>query len=136
MIHGAICQRDAVNQPILRDLVGHPLTSVVFVMDYLQLVFDDLILSLYFWPELEEQGSVHAKGGQEYEKLLTSWIGLSVEDLHESDSGGYVVRLGKSKRLILNPTGDDLTGPEVMVLSDAETGRSAVWQAGVVPFVN
>lgn len=38
MIHGAICQGDAANPLIPRDLIGRPLTSVVFVMDYLQLV--------------------------------------------------------------------------------------------------
>jgi hypothetical protein len=67
-----------------------PLTQVVFVHDYVQLLFQDCRFSCFFWPTLRIGETVLSRGTAGYCDTLVSLIGQSV---HSADADGACLSL-------------------------------------------
>src|SRR5690348_6064634 len=55
-------------------LVSKPLSSVIFVQDYLQLDFNGYILTLYNWPKIIVSNTQFSIGDSEYRNILCALI--------------------------------------------------------------
>jgi hypothetical protein len=70
---------------LFSELIGHQLSSVIFVQDYLQLDFDGNRMTLYVWPTLHMAYGCRRFGEVEYRNALCSFIAKRISriDLHE-----------------------------------------------------
>jgi len=117
----------------LSSLVGMRLSSVVFVMDYAQLELDGApqrraTLTCYVWPTVETSDGVARHGDVGYSDRLVSLIPGDVVAASAAEGAGLRIELG-SGAIVLDPTRDELTGPEIAMLSGAD-GSSWVWRPG------
>ena len=126
----------------LSSLVHGRLNSVTFVMDHVQLTFDGMqdqgplhpVLTCWAWPTLETGGRVLRHGEADYTDALVSLVPSEV--LAASAAFGRGVRIElESGVLVLDPTLDELTGPEIAMLRGPE-GRLQVWRPGEDEFTD
>lgn len=114
-------------------LVGMRLCSVVFVMDYLQLMFDGSpgsasTLTCYVWPTVETPRGVARQGDVGYADTLASLIPNAVVATAATPIAGIRIEW-QSGALVLNPTPDELAGPEIATLRDLGSNWR-VWRPG------
>jgi hypothetical protein len=113
---------------VLSSLVSFELSSVIFVRDYVQLVFEsdtNSILTLYSLPDVCLKGQCYRLSTAGYRDALCSFIGSQVVD----------AEIEKGVELLLSFEGDievrvsldeaDYNGPEAVMLSDGQQIR--VW---------
>lgn len=112
--------RDAADD--LSFLVGMRLYSVVFVLDHVQLMFDGSrdvpsTLTCCVWPTVETQRAVARHGDVGYADTLASLIPNAVVAASATSGAGIRIEW-ESAAVVLNPTPDDLVGPEIAMLRD------------------
>ncbi|SDS28376.1 hypothetical protein [Microlunatus soli] len=126
--------------PILGRLVGCRLYSVQFVMDYVQLWFDNdhsdrPMLNSYAWPAVITDGVRWTEGDLGWADALRSFIPQIVIATREGDREGLVIEL-PSGTLQINPTWDELDeiGPEIAELHGFADRHWMAWRAGEESF--
>lgn len=119
----------------VQGVVGEYLSSVTFVMDYLQLGFSDYGFNMYSWPALviANKTLVHTNVG--YKDALCSLIGETLTRIDEYLDTGLTLEFknGASISLPLR-VGRDSPGPEVAEFHGPEPGSKVIWQSGEAPF--
>ncbi|MDQ0395887.1 hypothetical protein [Labrys monachus] len=68
-------------------LIGQRVSSLVFVEDYSQIVFDDCILTLFRWPEICRSSLKIKFGDIEYRNLYCEIINKKVVTIEETIEG-------------------------------------------------
>jgi hypothetical protein len=119
---------------LLSDLVGEYVSSVTFVMDYLQIGFNGHNLSLYVWPIVEDTRGRLTEGDEGYRNAVCSLIGKRVKAADEYLDAGIVVDFEEGHRLQvpLRVSGEfDL--PEIAMYQGTK-GIWNVWQVGAKPY--
>lgn len=114
-------------EEILKDkLIGEQLSSVEFVQDYLQLHFDGRTITIYVWPEIQNEDHTFQYGEEKYRNELCDFIGLEVKDLYYHDRD-FLVLLFKetdnSIKLNLDPSNPDVVS-EIAIFND---GLDKTW---------
>lgn len=139
-MHVAVRHHDVMNaapDPSTADdlsfLVGMRLYSVVFVMDYAQLLFDGspdtgATLTCHVRPTVETSHGATRPGDLGYADALVSLIPGDVVAASVTTGAGLRVELA-SGAVVLNPTRDEVVGPEIAMLSGID-GRWWVWRPG------
>lgn len=114
-------------RPFVAHLRGEMLSSVVFVMDCLQLVFDRCSLNLDVWPTVCTGTSTVCFGDSGYRDALCGFIGGDVVDATESHATGIVLRFAAGA-ITVNPGRDEVVGPEIaMLIVGARAGEPMEW---------
>jgi hypothetical protein len=119
----------------LAALVDTELSQVWFVRDYVQLMFEDdgLTRSLQFfvWPVVNLRGKRFIFGDPGYRDSLCSFIDQSVVGTEEAHSSGLVLHFDQGT-LEMNPSVEELVGPEIAMLHELGTHRGGwmVWRPG------
>jgi hypothetical protein len=122
-----------VPNELLSRLVGLELGSVVFVRDYVQLVFDGPRLTCFVWPMISVGGSVLGIHDAGYRDALCSLIGHSVTATTEATGQGLRVDFTLGS-VVLHPSIDEVDGPEIGMLDGFDDHAWMVWQPGEVSF--
>jgi hypothetical protein len=125
-----------VPNELLSRLVGLRLYSVVFVMDYGQLMFDGSrfsevpTLGCFVWPSLVLVDD-HRKrfGDAGYRDALCALIGSEVVATTETVGDGFTVSFEQGT-LVVRPTSEEVVGPEIAQLSGFEDRSWMVWRPG------
>ena len=104
-------------------IVGEELTAVEFVQDYLQLRFDEPLLTLYAWPHVLLSEFSVAFGEPEYRNALCAQIGEKVEEATLEEDDSLTIKFENDTVLALSLREEDLDGPEAGSFS--ETGLPA-----------
>ena len=89
-----------------------PLSQVVFVHDYVQLVFQDRALSLFNSITYQHGASQLVQGDSGFCDALVGLIGKSATA--DSDSGTLVLDFGTGQRVVVSGSGE---GPEAWVFT-------------------
>lgn len=121
---------------LLGRLAGLRLLAVEFVLNYLRLHFDgdandpQPILICEAWPIVElSDGSTYRDGSVGYADALRSLVGTSVISTQERTGVGIRIDLdGGTVRL--HPSIDELTGPEIAMLSGFADRSWMCWRPG------
>lgn len=127
---------DTLDQ-ILGRLVGCELASVQFVRDYVQLRFepssgpDEPVLTCNAPPVVEQDGRRLSDGDGGWADALRALIGQTVIGTDATTGIGIHFESGL---LRMSPTRDELTGPEIALLTGFEDGVWIVWRHGEPPF--
>jgi len=119
----------------LQAAVGEYLSSVTFVMDYVQLGFCEYGFNMYSWPVLTIKNVtlVHTDDG--YKDAICSLIGETLTGIDEYLDIGLNLQFkdGASISLPLRVE-KDFPGPEVAEFHGPAPGSTVIWHAGDVPF--
>jgi hypothetical protein len=122
-----------VSVSLLEALVDEQLGSVVFVTDYLQLVFGDARFTAYVWPTVTIGDATLQFGDPGYRDALCAFIMHEVTSAEESPEVGLAIRFGLGA-IVTNPAPADLSGPEIaqLQLQEGPFREAAwmVWRAG------
>ncbi len=119
---------------LLSRLVGSRLSSVQFVMDYLQLRFDGPAgdmphLNCDVIPRVETPTGVIGSGELGYADALVALIRHEVIRTTEGTGSGLRIEFS-SGTVVLHPESDDLVGPEIALLGGFADGQWMCWRPG------
>ncbi|MGW5106674.1 hypothetical protein [Nocardia sp. NPDC004123] len=120
---------DPLGDSLLARLVGLELASVVFVRDYLQFDFDGPRLTCYVWPTVHADGITRSLGDAGYRDALCAFISQTVVSTKEAVGLGLVVRFGIGA-VSIHPALEELTGPEIAMISGFPDRSWDVWRPG------
>lgn len=127
-----------VPNELLSRLVGFRLSSVQFVMDYVQLRFDgpteDMpVLTCIAKPVVETPAGVIVPRASGYTDSLVALIPDDVVRTTEATGDGLRIEF-PSGTVVLHPAFDDLVGPEIALLDGFADGQWMCWRPGEEAF--
>ena len=101
------------------------LSSVIFVMDYLQLDFDGNRLTMNIWPSVNVLNIEYILKDQFYRDKLCSFIDQVVSDITFKENEFLMVHFknGDSIKLSLDPNNPELIVPEIAEFTDVNDRR-------------
>ncbi|GGF39120.1 hypothetical protein GCM10011519_10940 [Marmoricola endophyticus] len=123
-----------VPNELLGRLVGMRLFSVEFVLDYVVVRFDDAAdqaaLTCQAMPlvELPARGPVR-DGAPGYADALRSLVGYEVVGTAEASGLGLRIGVGTGT-IVINPSREELTGPEIALLGGFADAAWMCWRPG------
>jgi hypothetical protein len=129
--HAAMNNNDGLES--LQVLVGEPVTSIVLIHDYLQVVFHDGTLNFYAWPAIRLDTDRFELDAARYEKELHFLIDQRVKAIGRLSDTGLKIEF-ESSVLEFDPVDEDLSGPEIMDFFNTREQRPEVWTYGSPPF--
>ncbi len=119
----------------LQSVVGEYLSSVNFVMDYLQLDFCGYGFTMNIWPTItiENRTLAYSDGG--YKDALCSLIGETAKEVDEYWDTGLRLRFKNGSSIDLSLRVErDFPSPEVATFHNPTNGFAIIWSAGEEPF--
>jgi hypothetical protein len=132
--------RPYVPNELLSRLVGLRLLAVEFVLDYLQLRFDgdphdpQPVMTCDVRPAVElGDGPALRNGATGYADALRSLVGELVRSTDERTGVGLRISL-ETGAVRLHPSGDEIAGPEIAMLSGFPDQSWMVWRPGEESF--
>lgn len=105
---------------------GRRVSSVVFVEDYLQIVFEDYVLSMFVWPEVLSGGKVFNSKSEGYADTLSRLINQRVIEAGASAEQLWLFLTG-GQRLSMSLEAEDRDQTEAATLSGTKDGLFVVW---------
>ncbi len=130
---GDAVRSEQIPNPLLARLGGLELTSVAFVGDYVQLVFNGPTLSCFTWPTVKSGGSELRIGEPGYRDALCDLMSRAVSSAVEREGDGLRIDLGDAA-IVVKPVDGETTGHEVAMLSGFSDHDWMVWRPGEPAF--
>jgi len=96
----------------LNILIGEKLSSVTFVMDYLQAHFDGNFFNFYIWPIVVVNNIEYKFGNPSYRDNLCSLITRIVEYVIHTEDKELIIGFGNNDKFILSL---DPNNPDIIV---------------------
>lgn len=127
-------QHRSVESP-LKSIVGEYLSSIIFVIDYLQIGFSDYRFNMYSWPVvfIGNQTFTYANSG--YKDAICSLIGETLTEIEEYLDKGLTLGFKNASSIVLPlRVAKDFPGPEVAEFHGPNNKFLIIWQAGEEPF--
>jgi len=103
----------------LAELVGRDLTSVEFVLDYIQLHFEKPCLTALTLPSVRGAGWEVKFGDPGYRDRLCEQIGVSVEAVDATEVEA-VLRFANGNAIVISLRNEDYRGPEAINFTNGE----------------
>lgn len=118
----------SLNDPLplsaaLDEQIGKSVTSIVFVQDYMQVVINEAMLTLYAMPRASVGGRVLLPHDAGYYDVLCSLIGKTISRSLVSDDV-ISFAFDNETTLSIDLKDPELKGPEVLAYTD---GRGNTW---------
>jgi hypothetical protein len=89
-----------------------PMSQVVFVHDYLQLVFQDDIFTLYNSPEIRSAGAQMSRGSPGFCDALVALLGQRLTLVSANHAEPLILSFENGTRVIVPVSGRAASGPE------------------------
>lgn len=105
-------------------LKGEQLSSVEFVMDYLQLHFNGRYFIAYIWPDIYDGDEPYSYSHIDYRNKLCEFIGKTVKGIYIEDKKELNIFFKKTNAYIhlnLDPNNPDIIA-EIGIFQDGEHG--------------
>lgn len=106
----------------LPEIVNEFLSSVEFVMDYVQLRFFSSTLTALTSPEVREGHSVHRPGDSGYRDALCRRIGVVVREVEVREEQELAIAFNDDSSVHVSLRAEDSVGPESATFSSASGG--------------
>jgi hypothetical protein len=110
----------------LEMIVGEDLSSVTFVMDYLQLDFNCQSLSAYTLPSVRRGDKAFQPMSEGYRDVLCSLIGTTVDGIDVREQDAIDIRFREGSIVSISLRTEDAIGPESATFS-SRAGGCWVW---------
>jgi len=119
----------------LQTVVGEYLSSVNFVMDYLQLDFSGHGFTMNSWPTITIENRTLAHRDAGYKDALCSLIGETASEVDEYWDTGLRLQFKSGSYINLSLRVErDFPSPEVATFHTPSRGFAIIWSAGEEPF--
>lgn len=115
------------NIEILKSLEKRKLTAVTFVMDYLQLFFEEACFNLYVWPLIKTRDSVFNITTMGYHDVLCGQVGRSVISVREKLKDKLLIEFENYITIEVSLKEEDRGGPEAAMLQVDSGKHWTVW---------
>jgi hypothetical protein len=112
-------------QEALQRLVGQRLVSVVFVQDYLQLIWDDASLTVLNPITVEEQDHLLGPDDDLFPKRLVDLIPNETVGAEVTRDEVLRLRFGDNKAIAISLRDNDYVGPEALIFR--AKGMDVTW---------
>jgi hypothetical protein len=116
--------REVVSDPGIIGLAGESLSSVTFVMDYVQLDFCGAIITSFTYPTVEESGEEYGVSKLGYRDALCRRIGIGVTSATLRESDAITIEFADSSKIVIHLTDNDFSGPEY---ANYRSSSGALW---------
>lgn len=109
------------DETIKKRLNGEELNAIQFVMDYLQIFFNDKWLNCYIWPSVYIKNDIYKFGDIDYRNKLCELIGKKVKDVYIIDNVLLIIefKTGERIQLNINPNNPDIIS-EIAIFWDED----------------
>jgi len=97
-----------------------PLTQVVFIHDYLQLVFQSQCLSVYNLAQLEQNGTTLTQGASGFCDSLVGLIGCAVVRAHRNDRYKLILEFQNGDKFLIPSAGEYVRGLEAFQFNGSD----------------
>ena len=101
-------------------LDAEPLSSVVFVQDYIQLVFQDLYFNLYNPVSVHRESRTLREADIGFADELRRLIGQRVVDTSAQERQFVTVKFERGTQVTVSLRPEDVTGPEAFELANGK----------------
>ncbi len=91
---------------------AEPLSQVVFIHDYLQLVFQSQCLSVYNLAQIEHMGATLTQGSSGFCDALVSLIGSAVLRAHHNERYKLILEFQNGSNFFVPVAAEYVRGPE------------------------
>jgi hypothetical protein len=119
----------------LQTVIGQYLSSVNFVMDYLQLDFCGYGFTMNSWPTITIENRNLGHGDAGYKDALCFLIGETATEVNEYWDTGLRLQFKNSSYINLSLRVErDFPSPEVATFHTPTEGFAIIWSAGEEPF--
>jgi hypothetical protein len=112
----------------LERLVGHAVSAVCFVQDYMQLQFDGLTLTCYTPPCVGVGDAEFRSGASEYRDRLVGLIGRVVQSVRQQDRIDLLIVFKTGECVKISLRDEDAAGPEAAMLHEPGKAIYDVWR--------
>ena len=119
--------------PSFRVLVGETVSSVTFVMDYLQLHLSSGPLNFYNWPAVATGHKRLQRSDVGYEDALCGFINRTITDVDELLDEGLKLEFADGSITVPLSVDKHFPCPEIAEFASRK-GPWLIWQAGEPPF--
>ena len=111
----------------LKCLIGEILSAVIFVEDYVQLIFNGSILTAYVWPVIHTQGKSFTFESATYKDNLCNLIGKHVTEAigHNDEMIRIVFESGEA--IVISLLDDNLGGGPEFATFKTRDNKYVVW---------
>lgn len=116
-----------VNVEILKSLEKRELTAVTFIMDYLQLFFEEACFNLYVWPLINTRDSVFNLTTLGYRDVLCGQVGKLVTKVSEEPKEKILIEFENQVTIEISLKEEDRSGHEAAMLQVDSGKRWFVW---------
>ncbi len=117
--------RAVVGDKGIAEIAGQMLTAVQFVMDYVELHFENCGLAAFTSPEVRQSDIVYRLGDADYRDALCRLIGVQVRSATDS-SEEIVIESANGVAITISLRAEDRVGPE-SALFNSPSGGLWVW---------
>jgi hypothetical protein len=121
-------------QYLLDPLVGKKLTSVLYVMDYLQIDICGNRFTYYYWPNIQKGMNILEKSNSEYLTELDSLIDQSVIAIDEYLDTGLTIEFADNTLLFVPLKVESANPIPEIVEFHGQNGQWMIWQVGDEPY--
>jgi hypothetical protein len=91
---------------VVASIIGSRFTSAIFILDYLQIEFDEGKFTLCLWPKVQRNGKFLSYGDHGYRDALCDLIGQNVINVEEFVDAGIVVIFDDENSIEMPTSGD------------------------------
>lgn len=110
----------------LKGVIGGSIVSVEFVMDYVNIHFEDSTLTAISLPKVHESGQRHVFGQAGYRDALCSFVSRTVVDVSDDGAEEIALVFGNGAKISISIRTEDRIGPESATFSSG-SGVLIVW---------
>jgi hypothetical protein len=103
------------------------LSSVVFVEDYLQLVFDDYVLTMFVWPEISRSSKMFKYESEGYRDALSSLVNRRIVEAREYPGEKLSLLFSSGDIVSMSLREDDRNEVEAGSFCGTKNGLYIVW---------
>lgn len=114
-----------MNKKPLEVLNEKKLSGIVFVLDYLQIQFDSLVVTFMEYPKVKVNTSDYSFGASEYRNKICEFIGKTVSSTFYREDDLFSLDFGEGQ-IFCSLAPEDYTSPEMVIVDDGNGNIIAV----------
>jgi hypothetical protein len=114
-------------KPFQSAIEGKRVSSIVFVEDYLQIIFDDYVFTMFVWPEVSHKGRILRNNHDDYRNSLCELIDQRVIKAQVQEGEQVSLLFSNGAEVSMSLKEKDRTSVEAGTFSGQKNKLFIVW---------
>lgn len=111
----------------LNTFTNRKLVSVEFILDYIQLHFDEATITAITWPTIQTKGTNYESSNIEYRNILCDLIGQKLTQVQVIEKDKVLLIFGETASLEISLKPIDYIGAEAVLFRTHSDNQLWVW---------